>query len=79
MKRYHRVLSAKEMRILQKRYIGGLMELAKHKLFRERNSTESWNLFKMAFGEKPFFAIAEVPKLAYAALNNHVIQKFLRR
>lgn len=79
MERYRMSLTGNEMKVLQKRYIGGLMELAKHKLIREKKSMESWTLFKTALDEKAAYAIAQVPKLAYAALNNHVIQKFLRK
>ncbi|MFC3196182.1 glycosyltransferase family 2 protein [Parapedobacter deserti] len=77
MKRYRTVLSVNEMEILRRRYIKGLMELAKHKLIREKRATESWTLVKTALGEKPVYAIAQVPKLAYTAFNNHFIQRFV--
>src|SRR3546814_3258529 len=49
--------------LFRSRYISGLMELAKHKLVREKRAIESWNLVKAAFGEKAVYALAEVPKL----------------
>ncbi|GGC48746.1 hypothetical protein GCM10011386_46220 [Parapedobacter defluvii] len=76
IERYRQYLTVDEMNILQKRYVGGLMELAKHKLFRERKTVESWALFKTAMLNKPTYAIAQFPKLVYAALNNHIIQRF---
>lgn len=79
LRRYQRKLSVNELKILQKRYISGLMELAKHKLIREKRAIESWNLVRAAFGERAVYALAEVPKLAYTALNNHIIQSFLRK
>jgi len=76
MERYRSYLTTTELNILQKRYVAGLMELAKHKLVREKRTLESLTLFKAAMFRKPIFAIAQFPKLAYAALNNHVIQRF---
>ena len=73
--RYRENLTTDELQVLEKKYVAGLMELAKHTLVRERRPLASFHLFKEAFALQPVFSLVEMRRLLYLAVDNHVMKR----
>ncbi|MGV3762429.1 glycosyltransferase family 2 protein [Parapedobacter sp.] len=63
-------LTTEEMDMLQKRYMGGLVEMAKHVVVRERNLAGAWKLFKQSFSIDTKHTLSATYRLAWYAFNN---------
>jgi glycosyltransferase involved in cell wall biosynthesis len=61
MEKFAHLLTRREMRVLRRRYIGGLEELAKHKTLRENNLQEAVKLFKTAFSLNVMDTLIMIP------------------
>ncbi|RQP15178.1 MAG: hypothetical protein EAS52_16040, partial [Parapedobacter sp.] len=64
--------------ILENRYINGLVELAKHKVLRERDVTTAASLMRQSFSVDLFVTLAAVPKIIFSGLRNH-LELFARK
>ncbi|WP_262249585.1 glycosyltransferase family 2 protein [Parapedobacter soli] len=67
---YGERLTAEEMDLLQKRYMAGLVEMAKHVVVRERNLTDAWKLFKQSFSIDTKHTLTATYRLALYAFGN---------
>src|SRR5690606_32743956 len=71
---YRHLLHEDEITVFTKKCISVKMELAKHKLIRERRFLESWKLYKEAFMLQPMRAAAEIPRLVSQALRHRLMK-----
>ncbi len=78
MNGYHHLLTKRELSILENRYINGLVELAKHKVLRERDVTTAASLMRQSFSVDLFVTLAAVPKIIFSGLRNH-LELFARK
>lgn len=68
MAKFSHLLSPAELQILQRRYMGSLVELAKHKLIREHNLSGAFGLLGKSFAVNPWFTVKEMPKVVLRGL-----------
>jgi glycosyltransferase involved in cell wall biosynthesis len=61
LQRYERLLTKDELKIITRRYIRGLVELAKHNAFRDLNLRESFKLMKQSSMINPYFTLLTIP------------------
>jgi len=61
--KFKNLLTLKERRILEERYMGGLVEFAKHNLIRELNFKYSINLLIKSFAVNIPFTLREIPRV----------------
>lgn len=66
--KFGKLVTVKEMRLLKKRYVSGLVELAKHELVREHNYKESFRLFKTSIETNILFTLKMIPTLLMIGL-----------
>ena len=67
--KYRDLLTPKEKRILEQRYMSGLVEFAKHNLIRELNIKYSFILLLRAFSVNVPFTLKEIPKVFMKGFN----------
>jgi glycosyltransferase involved in cell wall biosynthesis len=65
-------LTANEIRIFEKRYIEGLVELAKHEILRERNFAEAKKLLKMGFKLDKLYTLQMIPYILFLSVHNKI-------
>ena len=61
LKKFRHLLSSTEIRVLEKRYIKSLIELAKHEILREKNFDEAKKLFKTGFDLDKLYTLQMIP------------------
>jgi hypothetical protein len=71
MKRYENMLAARELALLRKKYIRGLVELAKHSIFREHDWGESYRLMRQSMADNPLVTLGTIPKVIVNGFKNH--------
>ncbi|HWK56110.1 MAG TPA: glycosyltransferase family 2 protein [Parapedobacter sp.] len=71
---YQHLLRDDEIAVFTKKRVSVMMELAKHKLIRERRFSESWKLYKEAFMLQPLRAVMEIPSLMSQAFRNRLMK-----
>ena len=71
MTRYKEQLTARELFLLRKQYVRGLVELAKHTLIRDRDWRDSFKLLRRSFGSSPLLTFETIPKVIVNGLRNH--------
>ncbi len=79
--RYENELTKNELQILQKKYMESLVELAKHRLVRDFNITDSARLFKRSMDISPSFTFSTIPNIIKTGWDWHMkelMQKFSR-
>jgi len=67
---YRHLLHEDEIAVFTRKCVSVKMELAKHKLIRERRFSESWRLYKEAFMLQPVRAATEIPRLLSQAFRH---------
>lgn len=72
--KFRHLLKPKELKILQERYMSGLVEFAKHNLIRELNFKYSFNLLIRSFAINIPFTLREIPKVLIKGLQGKVQQ-----
>jgi glycosyltransferase involved in cell wall biosynthesis len=72
MQRYERLLTKNELRIITRKYIRGLVELAKHHIFREHDLPGSFRLMKQSAMVNPFFTLLAIPNVLAQGVNRHI-------
>ena len=70
--KFNHLLTPKERKILEERYMGGLVEFAKHNLIRELNFKYSFNLLVKSFAINIPFTLKEIPRVLLKGLNRKV-------
>ena len=70
--KFNHLLTPKEKEILEERYMGGLVEFAKHNLIRELNFKYSFNLLVKSFAINIPFTLKEIPRVLLKGLNRKV-------
>jgi hypothetical protein len=70
--RYEKLLAKKELSIITRRYIRGLVELAKHNAFRDRDFPRSLRLMKQSVMVNPFFTLMAIPDVLTRGVNRHI-------
>lgn len=68
--RYRAHLTGEELNVMNRRHVATLMELAKHRLVRERNFRLFWKLFYRSASINGWFTIEQIPRLVLAAIRN---------
>ena len=63
MKRYENYLTKNEMQVLQEKYMESLVELAKHRLVRDFNITDSARLFKRSLAISKSYTLSAIPNI----------------
>jgi glycosyltransferase involved in cell wall biosynthesis len=76
--RYQQLLTKGELSIITKRYIRGLVELAKHNAIRDFNFSECFKLMRQSARVNPFFTLLTIPDVLAQGLNRH-IKKFRKK
>ncbi|RNL52538.1 glycosyltransferase family 2 protein [Pedobacter jejuensis] len=71
--KFKHLLTPKELKILEERYMGGLVEFAKHNLIRELNFKYSFNLLVRSFAVNIPFTLREIPKVLMKGLHGKVL------
>ena len=71
MNKYRHLLTRHELSILQNRYINGLVELAKHKMLRERNLSAANSLLCQSFNIGLSATLIAIPKVIFRGFRNH--------
>jgi glycosyltransferase involved in cell wall biosynthesis len=75
--KFQHLLKPKELKILQERYMSGLVEFAKHNLIRELNFKYSFNLLVRSFAINVPFTLREIPKVLIKGIQGKVQQSKL--
>jgi glycosyltransferase involved in cell wall biosynthesis len=70
MVKFKKLLTTQERQILEKRYMAGLVEFAKHNLIRELNIKYSFLLLIRSFAVNIPFTLKEIPKVIIKGLNS---------
>lgn len=68
--KFEKLLTDKERKIMEQRYMAGLVEFAKHNLIRELNFRYSFILLIRSFAVNIPFTLKEIPKVFIAGLQN---------
>lgn len=68
MRKFEKLITSKERNLLKKRYVSGLVELAKHELVREYNFKESFRLLKVSISTNIMFTLKMIPELLMIGL-----------
>lgn len=67
------LLSAEERKVLEERYMAGLVESAKHNLIREFNIVNSVKLLRKSFAINVTFTLREIPKVFLKGLQGKIM------
>ena len=70
--KFQKLLRPKEKKILEERYMGGLVEFAKHNLIRELNIKYSFLLLVRSFSINVSFTLREIPRVFIKGLQRKV-------
>jgi glycosyltransferase involved in cell wall biosynthesis len=70
--RYERLLAKKELAIIKRKYIRGLVELAKHNAFRNHDFPKSLNLMKQSARVNPLFTLLAIPHVLTRGVTRHI-------
>lgn len=68
MQKFEKLTTAKEMTLLKRKYVSGLVELSKHELVREYNFKESFRLLKISIGTNIIYTMRMIPELLMIGL-----------
>lgn len=71
--KFKHLLTPKELKILEERYMGGLVEFAKHNLIRELNFKYSFNLLVKSFSINIPFTLKAIPKVFIKGIKGKII------
>jgi len=71
--KFNDLLLPKERKILEERYMGGLVEFAKHNLIRELNFKYSFNLLVKSFSINIPFTLIEIPRVLIRGFNGKIL------
>lgn len=72
--RYRHLLSPDELKVLEKRYIGGLVEHAKHSIYREKDLGKTLSLLNRSFTTSIPYTMIMVLKTVFNGLSNQLNQ-----
>ncbi len=72
MERYEKLLTKDELKIITRRYIRGLVELAKHNIFREHDLVGSLRLMRESAIVNPFFTLLAIPDVLRQGVGWHI-------
>lgn len=72
LKKFNHMLSRKERKILEERYMSGLVEFAKHNLIRELDIKYSFILLARSFSMNMLFTLREIPKVFAKGLRGKI-------
>ncbi len=70
--RYQQLLTKRELNVIIRRYIRGLVELAKHNAIRDLNFSESFRLMRQSASVNPFFTLLTIPDVLREGLNRQI-------
>lgn len=72
MNGFGHLLTRQELSVLENRYINGLVELAKHKVLRERNLSAASSLLRQSFNIDVTETLIAIPKIIFSGFRNHL-------
>lgn len=70
MNRYSNHLTASELKILERRYVEGVVEFSKYILVRERHVRQAWDTFNEAMSINAAYSLSTVFKLIWSAFSH---------
>ncbi len=72
LQRYNALITKEELHIITRRYVRGLVELAKHKAFRDLDLRGSLRLMKQSARVNPYFTLQTIPAVLTDGLSRRI-------
>lgn len=72
---FDRLISKKEKSVLERKYMDGLIELAKHKFVRELSFSKGYALLRKSFSVNNSYTLAAIPSIFFKAFQRKLLKK----